>query len=65
MSNAQNWKTINELRKENSHLQTENKEYKKIIERIVEYFCSDKALFPQGTLKGIYTDAEQALKGGK
>jgi len=37
-------------------------EMKKIIERIVEYFRSDKGLFPNGTLNKICDDAEQALK---
>ena len=36
-----------------------------ICERLTEYFCSNKALFPQGTLQAIYTDAKQALKQAK
>ena len=41
----------------------EIKKYKNIIERIVDYFRSDKALFPNGTLDSILDDAKQALKG--
>ncbi len=36
-------------------------ELAKILERFVEYFCSDKALFPNGTLKNLCEDAEEAL----
>ena len=44
---------------------TEIQRLRGIAERIVEFMLSDKALFPQGTLKQIALDAKQALSGGK
>ncbi len=46
-------------------LQAENDKFKPVIEQIVEYFRSDKAMFPKGTLDDILNCAENALKGGE
>ena len=50
------------LNKEIQRLQAELDKHSDVTKRIVDYFCSDKALFPHGTLKAIWEDAEALLE---
>lgn len=42
-------------------LEAELDKHRNITKRIAEYFCSDKALCRGGTMKSIYTDANNLL----